>query len=106
MLADLEGRTSEYIIRPDGSFAGPFHIAEALTATPGVVRFQLVQVAPTSFELQLATVDRKAFDAGAATAAGAVRQLLGGHDVEAVYVAEVPIEPGKKYRPIVLLPHP
>ena len=39
------------------------------SAFAGVVRFQLVQVSPTSFELRLVTVDRKAFDDGAAAAA-------------------------------------
>ena len=104
VLADLEGRTSEYVTKPDGSFAGPYILTTSLNRVPGVVRFQLVQVSPTSFELQLATVDRQAFDDGAAAAADAVREILGGYDVEAVYVAEVSIEPGKKYRPIVLLP--
>jgi phenylacetate-CoA ligase len=103
VLADLEGRTSEYVTKPDGSFAGPYIITEALNRVPGIVRFQLVEVASSSFELRLATVDRKAFDEGAATAADAVRVILGGHEVEAVYVPEVPIEPGKKYRPIELL---
>ena len=102
VLADLEGRTSEYVIRPDGSIAGPYIVTEALNRVPGVVRFQLVQVSPTSFELRLATVDRKAFDDGASSAADAVREILRGYDVEVVY-SEVPIEPGKKYRPIVLL---
>jgi phenylacetate-CoA ligase len=105
LLADLEGRTSEYVTRPDGSIAGPFIVTEALNRIPGIVRFQLVQVSPTSFELRLSTVDRKTFDDGAAPAAHAVREILRGHDVEAVHVPEGPIEPGKKYRPIVLLPH-
>jgi hypothetical protein len=70
------------------------------------VRFQLVQVSASSFELRLATIDRKAFDEGADAAAAAVREILRGYDVKAVYVAEVTIEPGKKYRPIVLLGDP
>ena len=53
VLADLEGRTSEYVAKPDGSFAGPYILTTALNRVPGVVRFQLVQVAPTSFELRL-----------------------------------------------------
>ena len=103
LLSDLEGRTSEYVIRPDGSIVGPYILTEALNRVPGVVRFQLVQVSPTAFELRLATVDRKAFAESAASAETAVREILRGHDVEATYVDEVPIEPGKKYRPIVLL---
>jgi hypothetical protein len=104
VLADLEGRTSEYIKRADGSFTGPYHVMQAMAHVPGIVRFQLVQASETSFELRLATIDRQAFDVGGDTAAHAVRDLLGGYDVEAVYVADMPGEPGKKYRPIVLLP--
>ena len=77
--------------------AGPYIVTETLNRIPGIVRFQLVQVSTTSFELRLATVDRKAFDEGARCAADAVREILGGCDVEAVYVPEVPIEPGRKY---------
>ena len=106
VLADLEGRTSEYVTLSDGTIVGPLRVTTTLNAVPGVVRFQLVQVSPTSFELLLATVDRKAFDdSAAAAAADAVRQILEGYDVEPVYVEEMPIVPGKKYRPIVLLPH-
>ena len=104
VLADLEGRTSEYVTRPDGSIAGPYILTEALNRIPGIVRFQLVQRTMTTFELRLATVDRRAFDMGAPSAAAAVRKILRGYDVEAAYVEEAPIEPGKKYRPIVLLP--
>jgi phenylacetate-CoA ligase len=104
LLADLEGRTSEYLTKPDGSLAGPYIVTEAVNRIPGVVRFQLVQVATTSFELRLATIDRRAFDEGAAAAARAVREIISDYDVKAVYVPDVTIEPGKKYRPIVLLP--
>jgi len=103
VLADLEGRTSEYVTLPDGSIVGPFIITNTLNAMQGVVRVQLVQVSPASFELRLVMVDRKAFDDGAAAAAEAVRQILEGYEVEPVYLEELPIVPGK-YRPIVLLP--
>jgi phenylacetate-CoA ligase len=106
VLADLEGRTSEYVTLSDGSIVGPLIITTALNAIPGIVRFQLVQVSPMSFELRLVTVDRKAFDdAAAATAADALRQILEGYEVEPVYLDEMPVEDGKKYRPIVLLPN-
>jgi hypothetical protein len=103
VLADLEGRVSEYIALPDGSFVGPYAITVAVNRVPGVVRFQLVQRTATSFELLLATVDRKAFDDGAAAAAARVGELLSGYEIEATFVEEIPIEPGRKYRPIVLL---
>ena len=103
VLADLEGRVSEYVTLPDGSLLGPFLVTLAVNRVPGIVRFQLVQRTPTVFDLQLATVDRAAFDLGAPTAVAAVRELLGGYDVEATYVDEITIEPRRKYRPIVLL---
>ena len=104
VLADLEGRTSEYITRPDGSFTGPYHLTQAVTHVPGIVRFQIVQISTTSFELRLATIDQQAFDEVAAPVAAAVRDILHGYDVEPVYVEDMPIEPGKKFRTIVLLP--
>jgi phenylacetate-CoA ligase len=103
MLADLEGRVSEYVVLPDGSLVGPFGITLAVNRIPGLVRFQLVQRTPTAFELRLAMADQEAFDRGAAVAAARVGKLLGGYDVEATYVEEVSVEPGKKYQPVVLL---
>ena len=96
VLADLEGRTSEYITRADGSFTGPYHVMQAVTHVPGIARFQLVQVSETSFELRLATMDRQAFDDGADAAARAVQELLGGYDVEAVHVADMAERAGKE----------
>jgi phenylacetate-CoA ligase len=105
-LADLEGRRSEYITRPDGSFVGPYIVTEALNRIPGVVRFQLVQRAQAAFELRLGTLDREAFDEGVASAEAAISEILGGYGVEATYVEDWPIEPGQKHRPIVLLDAP
>lgn len=103
MLADLEGRVSEYVTLPDGSLIGPFGITLAVNQIPGVVRFQLIQRTATLFELQLATVDREAFDRGAAAAVVGVGELLQGYEVEATYVDDISVEPGRKYRPVVLL---
>jgi phenylacetate-CoA ligase len=103
-LAELEGRVSEYIALPDGSLVGPFPITVRVGSVPGVVHFQLVQQAPTTFELRLATVDEAAFAEAAPLAVAGVRELLPDFEIDAVYVEEIPIEPGRKHRPIVLLP--
>lgn len=106
VLAELEGRVSEYITLADGSLMGPFGVTMAVSGFAGVVRYQLVQLTDASFELRLATVDRAAFDRVAPVAEDAVRAILGGYDVEATYVEEIVVEPGRKYRPIVLLDSP
>lgn len=105
VLAELEGRVNDYITLPDGSLVGPYLVTHAVNRVPGIVLFQLLQRTQTTFELQLATVDRGAFDRGAEAAAAGVSELLGGCAVEAAYVDEVRLEPGRKYRPIVMLPH-
>ncbi|HEU0302970.1 MAG TPA: hypothetical protein VFR32_00165, partial [Gaiellaceae bacterium] len=106
VLAELEGRVSEYVTLRDGTLVGPFLVTLAVNSVPGLVRFQLVQRAPASFELQLATVDREAFEQGVAEVVARVGELLRGYDVEATHVEEIPVEPGRKYRPIVLLEQP
>jgi phenylacetate-CoA ligase len=103
VLAELEGRVSEYVTLPDGRLAGPLSVTLAMNQIPSIVRFQLVQRTPTTFDLQLATVDRVAFDVGAPAAVAALHALLPGYVVEPTYVDEIRIEPGQKYRPIVLL---
>lgn len=103
VLADLEGRVSEYITLSDGRLAGPLSVTLAMNQIPGVVRFQLVQRTPTTFDLKLSTVDRVAFGIGAPAAVAALHALLPGYDVEPTYVEKIPVEPRRKYRPIVML---
>jgi phenylacetate-CoA ligase len=103
LLADLEGRASELIRLPDGTLIGMFDIAGVISLIPEVVRYQLVQRAPAAFELRLATVDRESFAPSAAAAVAGVGELLRGYTVEATYAEEITVEPGRKYRPVVLL---
>ena len=103
VLADLEGRATEYIPLPDGDIVGPLRVTMAVGEVSGIVRHQLVQRTPSAFELRLETVDRAAFDIGAAAAVAAVREILPGYEVEVTYAETVNPELRRKYRPIVLL---
>ena len=105
-LRSSKGGSASTCTLADGSLMGPFGVTMAVSGIAGVVRYQLVQLTGTSFELRLATVDRAAFDRAAPVVEDAVREILGGYEVEATYVEDVEIEPGKKYRPIVLLDSP
>ncbi|MET0938600.1 MAG: hypothetical protein ABWY51_05195 [Gaiellaceae bacterium] len=103
VLADLEGRATEYIPLLDGDNVGPLRVTMAVGQVPGIVRYQLVQRTPSAFELRLETADRNVFDLGAAAAVAAVRKILPGYEVEVTYAETVVPEPRRKYRPIVLL---
>jgi phenylacetate-CoA ligase len=101
-LVDLEGRLSEVIRLPDGTLVHSRGVGSVVNQLAGVIRFQLVQRGPKSFELRLQTIDRPGFDLAAPQAVAGLRTLLPGCVVEAVY-EEIPLSPGEKHRSVVLL---
>lgn len=105
-LVELEGRVNDLVEIPGGRLVGVFGISAAVAGVPGVLRYRLVQHAPAAFELELATVERGAFEAAAREALAELRELLPGCEVEAVHRDEITLEPGQKYRPVVPLEVP
>ena len=103
VLADLEGRTSEYVAKPTARSPGRTSSPRRSTAFPASCASSSSRSRRRRSSCGSPRSTGRRSTTAAAAAAGAVREILGGYDVEAVYVAEVPIEPGKKYRPIVLL---
>jgi phenylacetate-CoA ligase len=102
LLVDFGGRVSEIVRLPDGSPVDPLALAVAVRA-PGVTRYQLVQVGPRRFQLRLQTSDRATYERVVADVLAAVRSVLRGLEVEASHEDAIEPEPGRKFRPVVLL---
>jgi phenylacetate-CoA ligase len=103
LLVDLDGRVNEVIQLPDGSIVGAMDVSAVVGRVPGLLRFQVVQRARTSFDLELSTVEPAAYDVAARQAVAALRLLLPGCEVRAVHRDDIPLAPGRKHRFIVPL---
>jgi phenylacetate-CoA ligase len=103
LLVDLDGRVNEVIQLPDGSIVGAMDVSAVVGRVPGLLRFQVVQRARTSFDLELSTVEPAAYDDAAQQAVAALRLLLPGCEVRAVHRDDIPLAPGRKHRFIVAL---
>ena len=104
LLVDLDGRVNEVIELPDGSIVGAMDISAVVGRVPGVLRFQVVQRAPTAFDLELSTVEPAGFEPVVEQAVAALRSLLRGCEVRPVHREEIPLAPGRKHRFVVRLP--
>jgi phenylacetate-CoA ligase len=102
LLTQFEGRVSEVIRLPDGSLVDPLALSVAVRL-PGVVRHQLVEIRPGELLLRVATADETAYERVAPDLRATLRDVLHGLEVDVTYAADIAPEPGKKFRPIVLL---
>jgi len=102
LLTQFEGRVSEVIRLPDGSLIDPMALSVAVRL-PGVVRHQLVEVRPGEFLLRVATVDEAAYERVAPALRATLRGMLRGLEVDVAPAAEIRPEPGRKFRPVILL---
>jgi phenylacetate-CoA ligase len=105
LLSVVEGRVSEIVHLPDGTFVHPFAVWAPLKLHDGVVRYQLVQHEPARFELRLVTADRAAFDAVAPQVVGELRTTLRGAVIEASRHERLEQGRGGKFSPVLALPH-
>ena len=103
LLLDLDGRVDDVIELADGSIVGAIGVQGAVGSVPGVLRFQLVQRAPTAFDLELSTIESADFEPVAEQAVAVLRPLLRGCEVRPVHRHEIPLAPGRKHRFVVKL---
>jgi phenylacetate-CoA ligase len=102
VLRDLDGRTEDVLVRPDGSFVHPRAIWGALQGHEGVLRYQLVQTGGDLFELRLLTADEGAYQRAVRGAVPALARLLGeAARIRAERVAVLGPERCRKFRPVL-----
>ena len=106
LLAGLEGRVREIIHLPNGDFVYPAPVTSLASEMEGVIRFQFVQLEADRFELRLVAVDDSAYDRAVERMLPELHELLPGCVIEPTRRAELPPEPGGKFRPIVPLGSP
>jgi phenylacetate-CoA ligase len=104
MLSEVEGRVSEFVRLADGSMVSPAELSDLMEPYGEVIRYQLVQVAPDRFELQLVTADEADFVRIAGPLGTDVSRLLAGARVEPTYHEAAESPQIGKFTRISLLP--
>lgn len=105
LLGPVEGRISEVVELPDGTRVHPFSVAGAVREE-GLLRFQLIQEAPTRFRLEVVTIDDAAYARVIAHALPTLRVTLKGAEVAVVRRSELASSPDRKFRRVVALGAP
>ena len=77
LLSELDGRVEDILTLPDGRFVHPRMVWEIFKDDGDVLQYQLTQLAPGRFAVQLATLDDARFAAARARAADDLSRLLG-----------------------------
>jgi phenylacetate-CoA ligase len=103
VLSAVEGRVSEIIHLPGGTFVHPFALHPVTKAYKAdVARWQLVQHEPARFELKLVLHDPDAFERISEPFARGLSGVLGGSTVEVTQQDAIG-RPGRKHVPVVPL---
>jgi phenylacetate-CoA ligase len=101
-LVDLDGRADDIVELVDGTIVHPGSVQGVVTGWEGVVRTQLVQLAPERFELRLVAREG-AFARHREALAAEMSALLGGARVEVVEYETLDPPDGAKFRQIEAL---
>ncbi|MEN9727262.1 MAG: hypothetical protein RL434_1628 [Pseudomonadota bacterium] len=101
VIAEIAGRSTDYVVRADGTIMHALALIYVLRAIPGVSAFKCIQHTPTYMEVQIVPGPGWTAADGAAIEAG-LRERLG----EALQVAlalqeEIPAEASGKHRYVV-----
>ena len=105
-LLDLEGRVDQIFRLGDGAFVYPTSVWRLFHDAPGILRYQVVQVARDRFELRYVAAAPDAADRTVAALLPELRTLLRGARVDAVSVPELPSTAGGKFHHLVPLHGP
>ena len=104
LLAELQGRVGDFILRPGGRIVDSTEITAVVTSKEGVLRYQLVQHEPERFELRLQTATEEDWSRVRGPIVADLKALLGGSPhVEMVRRERIDPEPQAKFRRVFSL---
>jgi phenylacetate-CoA ligase len=100
-LVDLEGRVDDVLDLGGNVFVYPTQVWQAFRSRPGILRYQLVQRAPRTFELKVVWAEPEAPAEAAAELAADLRTILHSSDVAVSPCDDLPTAPGGKFRQVI-----
>jgi phenylacetate-CoA ligase len=102
-LLDLEGRVDQIFELGGGAFVYPTAVWRLFRDAPGILRYQVVQLARDRFELRYVEATPGAAERAIAEVLPQLGTLLHGARVDAVAVPELPSTAGGKFHHLVPL---
>jgi len=102
LISELEGRTEDILPLPDGRFIHPRAVWQLLKDERDVLQYQLVQIKPLEFQLQVVTLDQEIFPVLAERIVRKFKGLLGGEArIHLARRSDIINSPGQKFRVVV-----
>jgi phenylacetate-coenzyme A ligase PaaK-like adenylate-forming protein len=103
-VTEIEGRAADVVYLPNGDLVHQFTIWCAIESLRGLSQYQVAQTDPTRFELRLVVSEADAYERVAREAAGRVRTVLRGLEVQPVRVERLEQDGSGKIRTLISLP--
>jgi len=101
LLTQLEGRTDDVIFLPGGRFIHSREVWGFFINRREVLRYQLVQRAPSSFLIRISTADKNVYDRIVGDIVAGLSNLLGGScAIEAECALGLELFPDSKFSPV------
>ncbi len=102
LISELDGRTEDILVLPDGRFIHPRTIWQVFKEEREVLQYQLIQQEPELFELQIVTLDESAFPFLQQRVLLKLKDLLGVEaQVNIHWRPDIIQRPGQKFRVVV-----
>jgi phenylacetate-CoA ligase len=101
MLEQVEGRSNDTIVAPDGRMINSLALIYSVREVQGIERFRIRQKSLTSFHIQVVRDPAFSTDGEQRIRANWTRLFRGPVDVTFEYLAELPPDPSGKFRHVV-----
>jgi len=101
-ISELEGRTEDILVLPDGGFLHPRAIWQVLKDERDILQYQLIQHELHRFTLDIVTTEESHFSTIQHRVSGELRTLLGpAAQIETKYRPDIIRRSGEKFRAVV-----
>lgn len=101
VIEQVAGRTTDLVVRPDGTVMHALAIIYVLRATDGVGEFRVRQTAPDRLEVAVVPTAQWSEAVAAAVRAGLAARMGGGVEIQITPCAAIPPDPSGKFRYVV-----
>jgi phenylacetate-CoA ligase len=100
-LQEVCGRTTDFIVRPDGTIMHALALIYVLREIPGIKQFKILQKTLTDFSVSIVRTDNWQDEYAQKILLGLKQRLGQAANLHLEYLEEIPTEPSGKFRYVV-----